>query len=188
MKKYWCLFYLFISNQAEAVRLALQPQNRIIVGGGKVDNGYGMSASVESRLTHLVYINLGGTLSTPKHYGNLNEDNPEKWVRMNHMIWAVPGWRVPHRYGEKINWDLMLRGGFGCVFSTDSYKTDLYLINPAGITGLDAYIQYKVDEDTTIGARFKNRVFIYRPTVSATLDRITVQKWQNGIEFFWQWQ
>ena len=181
MKRCWLLLYIFLSNQAEAVRVALEPQNRVLLGAGNVDNGHGVSLSVESRLTQMVYINLGGTVSVPKHYGSLSFDNPENWVRMNHVIWATPGWRGPHRYREKINWDLLVRGGFGCVFSTDAFKEYLFLINPAGIAGLDAYIHYRIDEDTTVGARLNNRLFVYRPTMSANFERITVQKWQNGI-------
>ncbi len=188
MKKYFVLLCLLFTTPVEGVRLALEPQNRLIVGAGNVDNGQGFNLSVESRLTHLVYINLGGTLSIPKHYGYIQDNNPEKWLRMNHMIWAAPGWRIPHRYSEKINWDLIVRGGFACVFSTDVFKEDYTLFNPAGLVGLDAYLHYRVDEKTTVGTRFTNRLFTYRPTVSSTLETIRVEKWQNSIELFWQWQ
>ena len=188
MKILLFIYCLLLSNTAEAVRLALEPQNRMIVGTGQVDDGFGISMSVESRLTQLVYINLGGTISIPKHYGNLAEVDAKEWVKMNHIIWAAPGWRIHHRYSEKINWDVIARGGFACIFSTDAYKEELFLINPAGLAGVDGYINFKIDEKNTVGTRLTNKLFFYTPTVTATFETISVQKWQNGIEFFWQWQ
>ena len=103
MKILLFIYCLLLSNTAEAVRLALEPQNRMIVGTGQVDDGFGISMSVESRLTQLVYINLGGTISIPKHYGNLAEVDAKEWVKMNHIIWyaALTPYRLPERQPKR---------------------------------------------------------------------------------------
>ena len=50
---------------------------------------------------------------------------------------------------QRLNWDLVGRAGFACVFTTDAFRDDLYLIDPAGLVGLDGYLTYAVSEDNT---------------------------------------
>ena len=182
------LCFLFAGTQnAEAVRVALEPQNRIYAGVVQSDGGIGGTVSIESRLTQLININMGGFVSTPVHYGDIESRDEQDWVLLNHGLWAAPGLRIPHRYGEgNVNWDIVARAGFACVFTTDVFTDNLYLIDPAGIVGLDGYVQYKLSEDNTIGLRVSNKMFAYQPDLTRTLKGLPVQRLQHSIEFFWQ--
>ena len=176
-----------IPTESEATRLAIEPQNRIYAGAVQSDGGLGGTVSVESRLTQLITINIGGFVSTPIQYGDVDSRDEQDWVMLNHGLWAAPGWRIPHRYGNgKINWDLMGRAGFGCVFTTDVFRKDLYSIDPAGLVGVDGYLQYKVSEENTVGLRVSSKVFAYKPNLTRTRVGLPVQRLQHGIEFFWQ--
>lgn len=182
-----CSVLCMIPNDSEAVRLALEPQNRLYTGVVQSDGGLGATVSIESRLTQLITINMGGFVSTPTHYGDVESRDEQDWVLLNHGLWAAPGWRIPHRYGKgKVNWDIVGRAGFACVFTTDAFRDDLYLIDPAGLVGLDGYVQYKVSEDNTIGLRVSNKVFAYQPDLTRTLTGLPVQRLQHSIELFWQ--
>ena len=177
----------FQSNPAEAVRLALEPQNRIFVGASQTDGAIGVTTSIESRLTQLIYINMGGFVTTPKNMGDVESRDPQDWVQLNHGLWAAPGWRMPHRYKEgPLNWDVVARGGFACVFTTDAFRDDLYLIDPAGILGGDAYLQYKISENRTVGMRWSHKWFLYQPDLTKTKKGLPVQRLQNNLEFYWQ--
>ena len=178
---------LLTSSVAEAVRLALEPQNRVYAGVVQTDGGLGGTVSIESRLTQLITINMGGFVSSPVHYGDIESREEQDWVKLNHGLWAAPGWRIPHRYGKgNLNWDLIGRAGFACLFTTDAFRDDLYLIDPAGLVGVDGYLQYKISEDHTVGVRFSNKMFAYQPDLTRTLQGLPVQRFQHGIEFFWQ--
>lgn len=190
MRRVHCILMgilLMFPTDSEAVRLALEPQNRIYTGVVQSDGGIGGTISIESRLTQLVTINIGGFASIPVHYGNMDSEDEQDWVLLNHGLWAAPGWRIPHRYGnEKINWDLVGRAGFACVFTTDAFREDLYLIDPAGLVGLDGYLQYKVSDENTVGLRWSSKVFAYQPNLTRTLSGLPVQRLQHGVELFWQ--
>lgn len=182
-----CLGFYALISQAEAVRLALEPQNRIIAGAAFIDGHSGVTASVESRLTQLVYINMGGTISTPKVFGDPTSTDEQDWVSMNHLIWAAPGWRIPHRYSGAINWDIITRAGFACVFTTDSFREDLFLIDPAALVGIDAYIHYVETDKQALGVRVTNRMLAYQPDLTRTRRGLPVQRMQHGVEVFLQW-
>ena len=190
MKLLSCMFIILLavySHDASAVRLALEPQNRVYAGVVQSDGGLGGTVSIESRLTQLITINMGGFVSTPVHYGEVESRDEQDWVLLNHGLWAAPGLRIPHRYGKgAMNWDIIGRAGFACVFTTDAFRDDLYLIDPAGLIGLDGYLQYKVSDNNTIGLRISNKIFAYQPDLTRTLTGLPVQRLQHSLELFWQ--
>lgn len=177
------IFLICTIFPASAVRIAMEPQNRVFMGASHSDGGNGFSVGIESRLTQLIYINMGGFGTFSENIGNIESDNEQDWVKMEHAIWAAPGWRIPHRYKENAwNWDIMARGGFACVFSSDAYRTDLSLVDPAGLAGIDFYLQR-----SSFGLRWTNKAFFYQPNVSKTLQSISTQRIQSAVELFWQW-
>ena len=119
-----------------------------------------LSVGIESRLTQLIYVNIGGfTCLLLQSLAMLTLIVPKDWFKMNHAIWAAPGWRVPHRYKENaVNWDVIMRGGFACVFSSDAYREDLPLFDPAALAGVDFYLR-----KNRVGLRWSNKVFFYEP-------------------------
>ena len=176
---WFCSFVL----PASAVRLALEPQNKVLFGPSWIDGGYGASLSIESRLTQLVSVNVGSTLSFSENIGNNESEDPQDWIKLNHAIWAAPGWRIPHRYrDEGLKWDVVFRGGFGCVFTSDSYIRNYMLIDPAGLAGVDLYIRKE-----NWGIRSSSKAFIYQPAPSKGRKTITTQRFQSSVEVFWVW-
>lgn len=175
--------FLFGIFEASAVRLAMDPQNRTFLGASYNDGGQGFSLGIESRLTQLIYINMGGFASISPAVGDINSKNPEDWITMNHAIWAAPGWRIPHRYKENgINWDVIVRGGFACLFSKDVNRDDLPLFDPGGLVGVDFYLR-----KNDFGLRWSNKIFIYEPETPLTLEAVPMQRPQSSLELFWQW-
>ena len=178
----WMVFISLV-QEAQAVRLAMEPQNRLLVGYSHIDGGMGSTVSFESRLTQLIYVNMGGFVTLAENQGDIDSSDPQDWLKMNHAIWAAPGWRIPHRYKSGgWNWDVMLRGGFACVFTDDVYRDDLLLVDPAALTGLDVYLH-----NGDAGLRVSNRVFLYQPEPTQTLKGVSIQRLQSSVEFFWQW-
>ena len=80
--------------------LALRAAKSNICWFVQSDGGLGGTVSIESRLTQLITINMGGFVSTPTHYGDVESRDEQDWVLLNHGLWAAPGWRIPHRYGN----------------------------------------------------------------------------------------
>ena len=174
---------IILIQQAHAVRLAMEPQNRLLVGYSHIDGGQGTTISFESRLTQLIYVNMGGFTTLVDNAGDIESSTPEEWLKMNHAIWAAPGWRVPHRYKDAgFNWDLLLRGGFACVFTDDVFRDDLLLVDPSALAGVDVYL-HKGDA----GLRVSNRMFFYQPEPTQTLQGVSIQRLQSSVEVFWQW-
>ena len=169
---------------ANAVRLALEPQNKVLFGPSWIDGGYGASLSIESRLTQLVYVNVGSTMSFTENVGDNDSENPQDWIKLNHAVWAAPGWRIPHRYKEEsLNWDVVFRGGFACVFTDDSYIQDYVLIDPAGLAGVDLYLR-----KGNLGLRSSSKAFLYQPAPSKMRTNIVTQRFQSSLEMFWVWE
>ena len=44
---------------------------------------------------------MGGFCGTPVHDGDVDSREEQDWVLFNHGLWAAPGWRIPHRYGNE---------------------------------------------------------------------------------------
>ena len=177
------LFFSLFVGDASAVRLAMDAQNRAFVGGSWIDGGYGPSLGIESRLTQLIYINMGGFRTITPPLGDTDSDSEQDWVTMRHAIWAAPGWRIPHRYKENsINWDIIARGGFACVFSSDAHFANNFLVDPAGLVGVDLYLH-----NQKFGVRSSTKLFMYQATLSKNLTGINVNRVQSSIELYLQW-
>ena len=178
---------------AHAARLPLDPQNRAHLGLSLVDGtaAYGLSGGLDSRLTRFVYVDVGGFLSP---FGELAaqptglDTRTGDWVKMRHALWAAPGMRIPHRYGDGITWDVFVRAGFGVVWSQDLSADYDWLANPAGLGGLD--LMLRKDQ---LGLRISGKGFAYRafPTVawreSWASDELGVLSTQIAVEGVYQW-
>jgi hypothetical protein len=172
-----------VSSSANAIRLALEPQNRFTLGYAMIDGGKGIQGSFESRLTQLVYINMGGFSTINSNIGNIESDDVQDWVKMHHSIWVAPGIRVPHRYNvDSWNWDIIARTGFACVFTNDANRDDLFLVDPAGLVGGDVYIH-----NGKLGLRYSGKMLMYAPEVTLTMQSVSVHRFVQGLELIWQW-
>lgn len=178
------LVFLLGIFDASAVKMAMDPQNRVLFGASYNDGGQGFSVGIESRLTQLIYVNMGGFSSIKPNSGDINSDQAGDWITMNHGIWAAPGWRIPHRYAENsLNWDVIVRGGFACVFSKDANRDDLPLFDPAGLLGADFYLR-----KNNFGIRWSNKIFLYESATVKTYEAVPMQRPQSALELFYQWE
>ena len=54
------------------------------------------------------------------------EDDPQSYALPRHALYATPGWQIPHRYNEDgLNWDVVVRAGFGAMFTKDLSVEDV---------------------------------------------------------------
>ena len=130
------LLFLLISG-AMAEPRALEPMNRVTAGFSWADGSPGAAFGLDSRLTQIVYVNIGAFTSFgEQEYAPTDEEST--WLSMRSGLWAAPGFRWPHRYKKDgVNWDLLFRGGFGCVISEDAFGEDWWLVDPATLAGAD---------------------------------------------------
>ena len=54
---------LLLPSLTMASRIAMDPQNKVHVGASVIGSSYGASLGLDSRLTQLIYIDIGGFFS-----------------------------------------------------------------------------------------------------------------------------
>lgn len=183
---------LGLSLPAVAARMPMEPQNRAHFGASIVDlDAIGISAGLDSRLTRFMYVDVGGFASASAQdlaVPTSDDAGISDYVKTRHSLWVAPGFRIPHRYGDGLRWDLFLRGGFGVVWSQDLSNEGNYLTNPAGLGGADFMLQ-----KGKVGARVSGKVFAYRAFPNVAF----YEKWgaselgvisnQITVEAIYQW-
>ena len=165
------LFY-FSMSMAHAQMFQMEPLNRVSAGVSYVESSFGGVVGFESRLTHLIYLNIGGFQTI----GDLNFQGEElrDQIKLKGGLWAMPGLRFPHRYNKSknaINWDIIVRTGFGCFFNDIADKPDAFNMEPGGLLGLDFYLLWN-----NIGLRFSGKGVYqkaYVPTKNESLQMIS---------------
>ena len=190
------LVLLALPTAAIAARPALDPQNRLHAGVG-VATGAGFSApsvgatlGVDSRMSRVVYVDVGGFLS-PVAVPDLGlaEEVGADSIFLRHGLYVAPGLRVPHRAGEGVTWDVLLRGGFAGVWWTDvqaeqTLGSGTYLVDldPAALAGLDAIVR-----KGALGARVSAKGYIFAPYSHTQDEDIRVLRPHLAVEAFYQW-
>ncbi|MEL6342270.1 MAG: hypothetical protein AAFV53_04005 [Myxococcota bacterium] len=184
--------WVMLWSTAAHARVILKPQNQLHLGVSAVDpiDAYGLSVGMDSRLTRFIHIDVGGfaSLSDADFFEPEAAEVADDYVRMRHSLWVAPGLRMPHRYGDGLNWDLFFRGGFGVVWSQDLSTDDIFLVNLAGIGGADFLLR-----KDRVGVRLSGKGFWYRafPTVARTegwANRdLRVFATQVALEAVYQW-
>ncbi len=173
---------LFLSS-ASAQMFYLEPQIRLGAGASWVDDSIGVSVSMDTRMTQLIYISIGGFRSMQESEIIPVDDEIQSWTKLRHAIWAAPGLRFPHRYNKKgINWDFLLRTGFACVFSDLAEEEDWTLMEPAALGGGD-FIIFK----DRLAVRVSGKVFVYNPYIQEFREKAVMYRPQLGVEFSYQW-
>ena len=178
------LSLILSSSIASAQMVILDPQNRLTFGVTYSDGSPGITASFDSRLSQLVFINIGAFRGFSDSDYTATREDPQSWLRMRHGLWAAPGLRFPHRYKKNaINWDFLVRTGFGCIFSDVSGADDWLLIEPAGLTAADLILRKE-----NYGVRLTAKTFLSHPYIEELNGKHWIVNQQQGIEVFYQWQ
>jgi hypothetical protein len=176
---------LFISSSAQAWVMPLDPQNRIHTGLSLTDSTLapGVIIGLDSRMTRLIFVDVGGfgTLSEPVDV-DLDTAEPEDLIFLRHGLTVTPGLRIPHRYGEGLNWDLTLRGGFGAVWASDASSDNATQVDPALLTGADIFLRKEA-----FGFRATARVFGFKPFTRDTREEVPMLRPQLAAEVVFQW-
>ena len=175
--------YLLLSNNASAQMFYVKPQIRLGAGASWSDGSLGASVSLSTRMTQLVYISIGGFRSLQKIEIIPDDEDIQTWTRLRHAIWAAPGIRFPHRYKkDSLNWDILLRTGFACIFSDQAEQDDWTLMEPAALGGGD-FILFK----DRLSMKASGKFFVYHPYIQEFREKAVVYRPQISIEFSYQW-
>lgn len=181
---------------AQAARQVLEPQNRVhgglsLTGSSMLDaSSFGATLGFDSRMTRMLFVDLGGFVSpAPLSDMAISFDDPADSIFLRHGLYVAPGLRVPHRVGEGLIWDVMVRGGFAGVWWTDvtateTLRSDEYLadLSPAALVGLDALVR-----KGKVGGRVAAKGYGFLPFSQSASDSVRVIRPQITAEAFYQW-
>ena len=173
-----------ISNEAAALRMPLDPQTRAHVGVSLADlESPGVSLGMDSRLTQLIYVDVGGFISVGEVDSAAAEttDTTDD-LSMRHGLFVAPGMRIPHRYGPEWNWDFTARAGFASVWSADVGDEGVHQTDPALLTGAD----FLVRKDS-FGIRVCGRLMFYESFSKNARAEMTMVRPQGAAEVIYQW-
>jgi hypothetical protein len=184
----------FFSSTATAGRMPLESLNRIHGGLAITDNisGVGGVLGLDSRLTRLVFVDLGGfyTPGDQKYDPDTNpqEQDPQEWYTLRNGLYAAPGMRIPHRYKEGFNWDLIGRAGFAALWIADESQriipdTEALVYSEAAfLLGADVLVRF--DE---LGIRLSGKAYgwqVYSPVKQDETGTIRPQFTVEGVYQF----
>ena len=178
------MFILFSMALAHAQMFSLQPLNRLSAGGSYADSSFGLGMSFESRLTQIIYVNIGAfrSLSEAEYEGDELRDK----IKLRHGVWAAPGIRLPHRYKKSknaINWDLFLRTGFGCFFNDLADKPDAFNMEPGALVGADLLLLWR-----DVGIRISGKSVFQNAYVSTEDQSLLLISPLLNIDFYSQFK
>lgn len=180
------------ARPAEARRMSLDPLNRMHAGLSVSDqfSGIGGTIGLDSRLTRLAFVDVGGFFSggEPTNTTFDATTEPSTWFELRHGVYVTPGLRIPHRYKDAgVNWDLIGRAGMGAIWAHDPSQATsdggpVHISAPSAVLGADALIRWD-----RIGIRVGGKAFgwrSYQPTVRETVGVIRPQ---FAVEGVFQW-
>lgn len=187
------LFHLFLSGVAHGQALHLDPLVRVH-GGASVVTGpspVGLEVGMDSRLTRLLMVDLGGFYTPGGLQGWEPPADPEDtdWFHLRHGIYVDPGVRVPHSQPRAFTWEAVVRVGVGVAFLADLTPSSPLVttleVDPAAVAaangGLDLLIQRE-----KLGVRLLFRQYSY----SSYSDMAGRSLWDTasrfGVEAFYQ--
>ena len=177
------LFASIFLSTASAQSFYVKPQIRAGIGGAWVDESLGVSVSMDTKMTQIIYISIGGFRSLQKSEIIADADDIQSWTKLRHGIWAAPGIRFPHRYKkEALNWDFLLRAGFACVFSDLAEDDDWTLMEPAALGGGEL-ILFK----DQLAMKFSGKMFAYNPYIREFREKAMIYRPQLSIELSYRW-
>lgn len=183
-----------LSSTATAGRMPLESLNRVHAGLAITDNGSGLGGvmGLDSRLTRLIFVDIGGFYTPGEQLYDPSIDpetsEPKEWYTLRNGLYAAPGLRIPHRYQDGFNWDVIGRMGFAAVWVSDEsqhiipQETALVYSEAALLAGADVLLRY--DE---WGVRMSGKAFAwnkYSPVARMESSTIRPQFTIEGVYQF----
>lgn len=181
------------STTATAGRMPLDSLTRVHGGVAITDNGtgFGGTLGMDSRLTRLVFVDIGGfyTPGGEQYDPEIDpaKEDPSDWYTMRNGLYAAPGLRIPHRYQDGFNWDVVGRLGFAALWITDTSQriipeSDALVFSEAALlAGADVLLRF--DE---IGVRLSGKAYGWRVySAVANIENTTLRP-QFAIEGVYQ--
>lgn len=180
-----------LSGDALAARPAMDPQIRAHLGASATQGpeGFGLMGGMDSRMTRLLNIDVGGMLSPFSDETEVESDTAAGYYRFRHAIYVAPGLRIPHRQPDNFGWDFLLRGGPAVTWSADLSPDAITLnpghnrlvIGPAVLAGADLILRKE-----QVGLRASAKGFgswVYSPQEQ---DNLLVISPQVGLEALYE--
>lgn len=179
---------------AQAGRMPLDSLNRIHGGLAITDSGSGLGGvlGMDSRLTRLVFVDLGGFYTPGDQQFDADIDpetqDPSEWYTLRNGLYAAPGMRIPHRYQDGFNWDLIGRLGFAALWIADESQRiipedeALVYSEAAVLVGADVLLRFDA-----IGVRMSGKAYgwhAYSPVKQAESNTIRPQFTIEGVYQF----
>ena len=186
---------LLLSNDAHAVRPAMDPQIRVHAGASNFTgpSSWGFTFGADSRLTRLAYVDAGAVVTPaiiPTDFVVESDDDADYFF-MRHSIYITPGLRVPHRQPQGFSWDLTFRGGVGVVWTADMHDDNVVVyherapynveLDPAVIAGADLLVRKGY-----IGIRGSAKAYGTQIIYASSFDELLIWSPQFGIEGVYQ--
>ena len=150
----WMLIVVALAPAADARSLPMEAQNRIHIGGGWTPGSSHISMGFDSRMTQVLFIDVGTFLSLGEP-GKVSESDP---YVLRQGLFVDPGFRIPHRNKGDLYWDIIVRGGFGPVWLADQQSNYEVRITPSFDGGSDFMLRYG-----NVGFRVEGRIWYAKP-------------------------
>lgn len=184
---------LFVSA-AQAIPMALDPQNRVTLGATWVGgpSPVGISGGFESRVTRILAAEFGGFAApvplSEELVAKMAEEEDAYYLR--HAVHGNIGFRIPHRQPKLVAWDIHFRGGGGVVWNAHiapeawSTGTGTYEVAPAmgAMAGGDLMLRFG-----HWGVRAGGKAWAFQVIDQAELTTAMVVRPQFSLEALFQW-
>ena len=177
---------------AMAQAMSMDPMNRLHAGGVVVQgpSGMGMSLGLDSRLTRLVFVDVGAfasPVSLPADAWD-GEGDAVDALRLRHGITLSPGIRIPHAQPASFSYDFVLRLGTAAAWVADLSEPvgdfgppyEVFAL-AAGFAGADLSLLRG-----HFGLRIGYRQFLFVPFVFEELSDVVVTRPMGQVEAVWQ--
>jgi hypothetical protein len=171
-----------VSTEAQAGRPALDPLSRLHVGASYTDS-LGVGLGFDSRMTNLIWMDVGAFMTTSDPESGLSSANSagdDTWM-LRHSIYLAPGFRLPHKQPESIQWDIFARGGFSGVWAADAASDFAQVSNLGLFTGGEVLVK-----SGSVGIRLSGKLFYFKPYSKTQRIEATVYRPQYGAEAVYQ--
>lgn len=172
----------FLVPTAQAGRPAMDPLNRLHAGLSYTDAA-GVGVGFDSRMTNLIWMDVGAFMTTSEAASDVlipNATGSNTWM-LRHGLYLAPGFRLPHKQPEKIQWDIFARGGFSGVWAADSASDYSHVSNLGLFAGGEVLVK-----SGSIGMRFSGKAFYFKPYSKYRQMESTAVRPQFGSEVVYQ--